>query len=178
MSFGVLAGGSFPVGEWSRAVYDPGYHVGALAELRLPGRWVALRIDGTYQRLGMGRVALPSDRGAPSGRVAVSTGRVLSGLAGTVFRLPGLRTRVRPYALAAVGLSRLRVERRIEGGATPADASEVVSGAAAPNWELGAAAGVGADLRVGRATFFAEGRYQRARSYLDLVPLSVGVRVR
>jgi hypothetical protein len=169
VSVGVFAGGSLPTGRMSRLVYDPGSHIGGLAELRLPTRWVRLRVDGAYHRLGMGSQVIMDATGRPTGEIMADT-RLASTIASAVVR-PPVHSPVQPYALLGIGVSRLRTHWRGEG-------ADVASGSSDPRWESNASAGLGIDARVGRAVLFAEARYQRVSPAVRLMPLSIGVRAR
>jgi hypothetical protein len=171
VSFGVLAGGSLPAGRMSRLLLDPGYHLGGLAELRLPTPWLALRVDAAYQHLDMGRQTIADANGPRDGAIDVGM-RVVTGTTSAVLRLPALRGPVQPYALAGVGMSRVQTYWQVGG------TDVLPSGKDEARWRGNASAGVGLDARLGRTVVFAEARYQRPAPGLRLLPLSVGGRTR
>jgi hypothetical protein len=172
LSVGVLAGGTLPSGELSRAAYDPGFHVGALAQYQPSSvRWLAARVDGSYRRLGSGSQDVVDENGAVVGRLTTATS-IVSAAASVVARVPGLRSTVQPYALAGVAAYRLRPHLTSSSGASFVfpDSPVVRS--------YGSTFGLGLDAPVGRASAFAEARYERVGDNLRLVPLSLGVRIR
>jgi hypothetical protein len=171
-SVGVLAGGTLPSGELSRAAYDPGFHVGALAQYQPASvRWLAVRVDGSYRRLGGGTQDVTDENGAVVGRLTMATSIVSAG-ASVVVRVPGLRSAVQPYALAGVAAYRLRPHL------TSSDGASFVFPDSPVVRNYGNTFGLGLDAPVGRASAFAEARYERVGDNLRLVPLSLGVRIR
>jgi opacity protein-like surface antigen len=168
VAIGALSGASVVTSEPGDS-YGTGVQVGALAELRTPVDWLAVRLDLGYRHFGMESFSAIDQNGRPTGEQYRQRMRLLSGTADVVVRIPDLRTRVRPYALAGVG--RYRRAYRIE----PSGGGEAGSASFSSN---GVNAGAGLEAALSRVTVFAEARYERLRhAQLALVPISVGVRV-
>jgi hypothetical protein len=172
LSVGVMGGGTLPAGQLSRGAVDPGYQVGALAQIRTPLRWLALRVDGTYGRMGGGTEDVVDETGARIGHIGFGMS-VASASANVVARVPGLHSAVQPYALA--GMATYRLQSYITEFEAPID---IPIGSFKPGHVHGAQLGLGLDAPVGRARAFAEVRYERVGPYLRIMPVGVGVRIR
>lgn len=153
--------------------YGSGYQFGGLAELRTPLSWVAVRLDGGYQRLGSSIFHAVDTTGTVTADGHETTG-LYSGTVSLAIQVPHLQTGVRPYALATVGSYWLhqRVLFVARNGATaPTSFSNM------PRVN-GAEAGLGLEAPLARVLIFAEARYQHiGPGPLLFVPVSVGLRV-
>jgi opacity protein-like surface antigen len=168
VAIGALSGASVVTSE-TRDSYDTGLQLGALAELRTPVDWLAVRLDLGYRHFGMESFSATDQNGRPTGEEYHQRMQMLSGTADVVVRIPDFRARVRPYALAGVG--RYRRSYRIEASR----GGELGSASFSSN---GLNAGLGLDAALTRVTVFTEARYERLRhAQLGLVPISVGIRV-
>ena len=168
VAVGALSGASVVTSEPGDS-YRTGVQVGALAELRTPVDWLAVRLDLGYRHFGMQSFSAIDQNGRPTGEEYRQRMRLLSGTADVVVRIPDLRARVRPYALAGVG--RYRRAYRIAAS----DGREIGSARFSSN---GVNAGAGLEAALTRVTVFAEARYERVRhAQLGLVPIDIGIRV-
>jgi hypothetical protein len=130
-----------------------------------------VRVDGSYRRLGGGAQDVVDENDVVVGRLTTTTS-IVSAAASLVARVPGLRSAVQPYALAGVAAYRLRPHLASSSGASFVfpDSPSIRN--------YGSTFGLGLDAPVGRASAFAEARYERVGDNLRLVPLSLGVRIR
>ncbi|MEO7086404.1 MAG: hypothetical protein ABI442_10990 [Gemmatimonadaceae bacterium] len=166
-SFGVLAGGSIPVGFTGQA-YNGGFQFGGVAQASTPVEWLDVSLDAGYQHLGASSVVLPNPGGPTFGTVRPNL-QVYSGVANLVIRLPGFQSAIQAYAIAGAG------EFRVPTG--------FLTGLGQPNenaeTRFGTDAGLGVEAPIGRSTVFAEARYERiGADGMRLVPVSLGIRFR
>ncbi len=173
VTFGAFGGSTAPVTRGDAPqIYDAGMHAGVLAELRTPLRWLALRADGSYQRLGTGARQLVDGTGQTLGQL-FSHASVMTASANVVARAPGLRTLVQPYAVAGVTVFRVQSRVSQSGGPSlgPLGAGQVVHSHSAN-------VGLGLEAPLGRTQLFVEARYARMGPATGLLPLSLGVKFR
>jgi hypothetical protein len=100
--------------------------------------------------------------------------RLASAVASAVLRPQGLGWAVQPYAVVGAGVHRLAAHVEATGVALPSD----LGGDAITRPGFGA--GVGMEMPLGRATAFAQARYDRigypSDPGLRVVPISLGLR--
>lgn len=173
VTFGVFGGRTATVTSGDvPPTYDANVHGGALAEFRTPVRWLALRADGSIQRLGRDVIDVTD----VNGRTLYQFNQhvdVMAASANAVARLPALRSRFQPYAIA--GVTAFRTKSRVfqaSGPSLSVDAYATVQHQFSPN------IGLGVDAPLGRAQLFVEARYARMGPVIGLLPISVGMKWR
>lgn len=175
LSWGLVAGASFPVGGVRRTLKSAP-HVGATLEVRTRYPGVSLRLQGTYDSFRAHPLVLVIDSVGET--IGTMTGgmRLLGGTANVVFRAPYRDDPVRLYLIGGVDV--FRVQRHFEaptehGRSRYTDRARI---------RTGANAGLGVEVPRERVTAFAELRYHFVRGVLDrsalrVVPLSLGLRI-
>jgi opacity protein-like surface antigen len=158
LSFGVGGGVVVPTGTLSDG-NSTGYSAGALVRVKPPLSPLGFQLDASYTRFGL--------QGGLDGH-----SRMLIGTANAVFNFPGASV-ARPYLIGGVGV--------YNGKTTVAG----VSGDSQNKFGLNA--GAGFDFGLGKAKFYAEGRFHAIlKGVADgttgdektayMIPLTVGVR--
>ncbi len=148
-SLGFGGGAAVPTGSFGDG-NTTGWSSQLVARVKPGSSPVGLQLDGFYNRFGL------------EGGIDGNT-RLMGGTANAVFAFPGA-SRARPYLIGGVGLYNGKV---------------TVLGTSASQTDLGANAGAGFDVAVGkRAAVFAEGRFHAI--FMDetayMVPVTVGLR--
>lgn len=173
LTLGITAGRSTPVGNITNEIYDSGFQLGGLAELRMPVSWLAVRVDGDYQRLGTSPFITTNPLGDVIGGGHVSTG-MFSGTASLVMRVPNLGSSVRPYGLAGFGSYWLRQHLSMSIPSDPAAARNETHSTRVNGYD----AGLGLEAPLGRGVIFGEAKYQYVGpGPLRFLPISLGVRL-
>ncbi len=173
ITFGVFGGRTETVIRGNApSIYGTNIHAGALAEVRTPVRWLALRVDGNFQRLGRDVVDVTDVNGSTLYQFNRHVD-VIAASANVVARLPEMPSRVQPYAIA--GVTAFRTQARVfqaSGPALSVTSDKSVLHQFSPN------VGLGVDAPLGRAQLFVEARYARMGPVIGLLPISLGIKWR
>ena len=164
----ILFGGAAIPTSTTRDYVEIGYQLGAGLELRTPLSWLAVRVDGGYQRYAVKGIEVGTVLRDGHTRTLLGTGSV-------VVRTPAILGPVRPYLLAGAGVYALRERMQLTN-----TGSGVVTHIESDNVrQPGVHAGAGLSFAAGPVAVFAEARYQNITKVLypaRVVPLTVGVR--
>ena len=173
VTFGVFGGRTATVTSGDAPpIYDANIHGGALAEFRTPVRWLALRADGSVQRLGRDVIDVTDVNGSTLYQYNQHVD-VMAASANAVARLPALRSRVQPYAIA--GVTAFRTKSRVFQASGP---SLSVGEYQSVRHQFSPNVGLGVDAPLGRAQLFVEARYARMGPVIGLLPISLGIKWR
>jgi opacity protein-like surface antigen len=154
----VSGGANLLQGEFSE-VYATGYIIGGHVSFVPPGSPLGFRGDVNYQRNGL-KSEFKDE--------ASSNLDVISGFANAVFTVPTTASPVRPYALAGLGVGRIKVSA----------SDDEFSGSVSQN-KVGFQIGGGIDLPLSGIGAFIEAAYQRYSidgGAVGLIPVRVGIR--
>ncbi len=173
-AFGILAGGTFPAGDYSK-LGGPGWHAGAIVAWSNPLWPVSLRLDATYHRLGSKTIS-PGVDNQPTD---------LAGTLNAIWLFPAEPlASFRPYLSAGIGYNHL------SNNFSCAGVGLYCTGDAGSDNKVGINGGIGAELRRTGVTYFVEARVHdifsgyndgtgtSKQSSIIMIPLSVGVIVR
>lgn len=157
VGFGIAAGPSVPLGDFSNAV-DAGYHVTGIVNVGVPLAPVGLRLEGSFADFNYKPIIGSSG----------SKARIYSGTANVVFSTPGI---IGPYLIGGIGVY---------------NASAVCTNCNSSDTKIGFNGGGGFKVGLAGFAVFAEARYHYVpgaanattggtNSSTQFIPVSVGV---